>query len=440
MVIQNQAIGISFIKNKLMIMQKISTNFLLALSVITMLFSCREPIPVPEPELVCETIEENIVTTTTWTNRISDPDVPDYCVTKEIYIGEGAGLIIEPGVVVEFAQGAGINLAKAGITSGYLVAEGVESQKIVFTGKEKIPGFWRGIYVPYNSTDVRSVLDHCIVEYAGSEELGSFSAGFGYKAGVGVALASHGELGLISIKNTTIRHTNGKGYACKEEVGLNEFENNHFENNSEEAIYIGVNGFSKIDGNTTFQDNLVDGVSQALTYTTTQVIDDGFTHRWEALSGGHAYYIQRDVAIKTGGVEVTEGANIVISSAKKIRIDENGYLNAIGTSANPISFSGKTPGTPSWNSIHFLSNNTQNVMRFCNISEAGVGTINTHGANGAASIGIDYWAGKGGSLTITQSTISNGGGCGIFIDVDNVGNLDQSDNAFVSLAGADICN
>ncbi|NIP44560.1 MAG: right-handed parallel beta-helix repeat-containing protein, partial [Aliifodinibius sp.] len=54
-----------------------------------------------------------------------------------------AVLTIEPGVKVEFASGARMDIE----TTGTLVAVGTESDSIVFTGANQTAGFWDGIFV-----------------------------------------------------------------------------------------------------------------------------------------------------------------------------------------------------------------------------------------------------------------------------------------------------
>lgn len=383
--------------------------------------------------LPCEIISEDITTTRTLVDRNEDPSLPDYCITEQIIINEGAGLIIEPGVVIEFSQNAGIDVGR--LTNGYLTAEGTTDKPIVFTGATKTAGFWRGITVSYYSNDVRNVLNHCVVEYAGSEESSIHHA---FSAGVAVAQSTAGPTGRISIKNTTIQNNLGKGYFCKEN-GLNEFENNVFRNNSEHAIYIDVEEFSKMDENTVFESNGVDGVTQWIAGTRND-IRDGNTHIWKALSGGNAYHLNRQTRVDMGGVEIEPGVNVVMESNIQFVVLENGFLSAYGTSAQPITFRGTNPGTPSWNAIYFKSDHPNNYLDYCNISEAGVGIIENSVCVGTASIGLSYWFGDGGRVVVTNCNITNGGGCGIFTDMDNLANLTETGNSFVGLAGADVCN
>lgn len=257
-------------------MKKSILKFTTVLFLLGFLASCdreddRDPIPSS-----CQEITEDITQTRTLIDLNADPNVVDYCINSTISIKDGAGLIIEPGVVIEFGQNAGINIG-TGLSNGYISAEGTNAKPIRFTGNVKSAGFWRGLYVYYTSNDIRNTLDYCIVEYAGSEELQSPAGGLGYKAAIGVGTSSAGPIGLISIKNSIIQNNVGKGYACRQ-VGLNEFENNTFSNNTEEAVYLDIEGFSKMDGNTIFDSNGFDGVRQAVIAGLKDKINDGQVH------------------------------------------------------------------------------------------------------------------------------------------------------------------
>ncbi len=412
---------------------------MLSFSIVVSFFTaCEEGGDGPDtaPPRACETISEDIEVTTTLVDLNEDPAYPDYCITSKIHITDGAGLIIEPGVVIEFAEGAGIDLGLLGISKGYLIAEGTADRPIIFTGEAKIPGFWRGILVPFNSSDVRSKLDHCIIEYAGSGNLGN---GASFRAGLGVAKSTNGTRGLISLTNSIIRHTDGKGYACHDCSGLNEFGNNHFESNSQEAIYLNAYGFSKMDNNTTFLNNGTDGVSQT-TSVFSDRIDDDQVHTIQPLSGNNVYHVNKGIRLESGGLKILAGAKFVMADAQKVWIEAGTFLEAIGTSSNPIIFRGRLAGTPSWNAIYFKSFNTNNQLSYCDISEAGVGIIRNNTCHGTASIGLDYWFGTGANANINNCNITDGGGCGIFTDEDNAGNITQSGNTFLRLAGTDICN
>ncbi len=106
---------------------------------------------------------------TTWTAS-GNP----YNVTGNVLINTGITLTIEPGVTVKFDN------LKALQINGQLVAIGTNSNYITFTSSNSAPaaGDWGYIFFSDLSTDAvfdaqgnytsGSIMDHCIVEYAGS--------------------------------------------------------------------------------------------------------------------------------------------------------------------------------------------------------------------------------------------------------------------------------
>ncbi len=125
-----------------------------------------------------------ILTDTTWSAAGSP-----YLVTSSVLIGADSTLLIEPGVEVRIGAGLGITIGSAGFGPGTLVARGTASQPIVFTSDlqdSMVPaaGDWNAITFGDQAVDASftapggayvsgSVLEHCIVEYAGGGGTGS---------------------------------------------------------------------------------------------------------------------------------------------------------------------------------------------------------------------------------------------------------------------------
>jgi hypothetical protein len=92
--------------------------------------------------------------------------------TNSIQVMNGATLTIEPGVTVRFAQGTALAI------NGQLLVRGTAANPVRFTGTALTPGHWGFIKFEADSTDATyddngvytagSILQHAIVEYAGS--------------------------------------------------------------------------------------------------------------------------------------------------------------------------------------------------------------------------------------------------------------------------------
>ncbi len=394
------------------------------------MFACKKD--ETKTKLPCEEIGGLYKTNLTLVNRSTDPSVADYCVTKSINMIDGAGLIIEPGVVIEFSSGTNLQLGRYAdgcSGEGYIIAEGTKENPIVFTGKEKIPGYWNGIAIGCNSNDLRNIINNSIIEYAGST-----NNGYGLK----VSRSTSGESGIISLKNTTIKNTLGVGFlSTSSNDAIYEFSSNIFENNSKEAIKIHTQDFSHIDSETKFINNGTDGVVSGESVFGGK-IDGNENYVWHSLNGNAPFILNSKTYLVNGSLTIEPGATIILNDEIRFAIEGTASFKAIGTASNPITFKGRVAGTPSWKALYFVSPNVENELKYCNISEGGVGIIQSSSCNGTASVGLLSWFGDRGRVKVTQTTFSNGGGCGIFCSTPSY--INQSNNTFTNMVGADVCN
>jgi len=106
---------------------------------------------------------------TTWGNK---GDESTYIVTKDvrIYWDTNVKLTIEPGVEIRFEPEAGLFVSHDIYSRpGSLYAKGTELSPVRFTSNlsSPVPGSWKGIYFDTAAVGSESLLEHCIVEYAG---------------------------------------------------------------------------------------------------------------------------------------------------------------------------------------------------------------------------------------------------------------------------------
>ena len=89
-------------------------------------------------------------------------------------------LTIEPGAELRFNQNVRLNIGSTSGEPGALSAVGTADEPIIFTCNQETPapGDWYGIYLYDNNTDdddASTILEHCVVEYAGTKSLRCFS-------------------------------------------------------------------------------------------------------------------------------------------------------------------------------------------------------------------------------------------------------------------------
>lgn len=123
----------------------------------------------------------------------------DYLVRADILVRDDAHLILEPGVTLVFAEGAGISVFRARIT-----ARGTAEKPIIFTAQAKQPGFWKGIHL-VDTSSVENAFEHVTIEYGGSART--------FKGAEPANLMFDDYFGLVSatLNNVTTRFSGGAG-------------------------------------------------------------------------------------------------------------------------------------------------------------------------------------------------------------------------------------
>lgn len=122
------------------------------------------------PSLQAETyVAGNISEDTTWSVTESP-----YIVTGDISVAYGNSLVIEAGVTVRFQGTSALQVG------GTLIARGNEADKIIFT-RDSADSYWGYILFMNSSTDAAydgdgnytggSILEYCVVEYAGGSSV-----------------------------------------------------------------------------------------------------------------------------------------------------------------------------------------------------------------------------------------------------------------------------
>jgi uncharacterized repeat protein (TIGR01451 family) len=160
-----------------------------------------------------------ITSDTSWTLSNSP-----YIVVGDVLVNSGITLTIEPGVVVKFNSS---NLQ----INGTLIARGTSSDPIVFTSNKTAPvtGDWGYIYFGESSTDATydangnyiggSILEYCIVEYAG-----------------GMSVSDNGAVRMNNahpfINYCTIRNNKASGIRAWDVTGLIKITNSTINNNT----------------------------------------------------------------------------------------------------------------------------------------------------------------------------------------------------------------
>ncbi len=269
-------------------------------------------------------VSGTISVNTTWTLSGSP-----YVVTGDVKFSNSAHLTIEPEVKIKFEPNTAIIVGY--VYNGSLSAIGTEASPIVFTSNlaSPAPGSWKGIYFDSETNDLTTVLEHCIVEYAGQDYKASIMCEDSYPA----------------IRNCTVRYS--ATYPIRVRAKKMNLSGNTYTDNKKQGTLI--------EGGTINVDTTWGNKGDESTY------------------------------IVTGNVTFSDSAHLTIEPGVKIKFEPHtalilgygykGSLSAIGTEASPIVFTSNlaSPVPGSWKGIYFDSetNDLTTILEYCIVEYAG---------------------------------------------------------------------
>lgn len=332
-------------------------------------------------------VSGRISSDTTWTLAGSP-----YIVTGTINVYQSssavATLTIEPGVTVKFDTGTGINIGH--ITTSYrgaLDAQGTATDPISFTSSAQNPqpGDWRGIAFYYETDDIATRLDHCIVEYGGhttnanlyfdraSPSVINSIIRYSSANGVYISKASP-TIGDVGSGNT-ISDNGSNGIETYDKSSQPKIVDNELSNNSSYAMYIHPE-FDTVAGN--------NGIGNGVDAVGLQAgrIDQDITWRKNDLP----YCVVGDIGVyktsyTTATLTIEPGVIVKFSAGKGLTIAHlttsyKGALNAQGTAEAPIVFTSMaaSPQPGDWKGIafYYTTDATATILDHCIVEYGGL--------------------------------------------------------------------
>ncbi|GAB3559803.1 hypothetical protein GCM10027577_52890 [Spirosoma fluminis] len=360
------------------------------------------------------TINADITVQTVLEDRILNPALPDYIVTKSIAVKHQ--LTIKPGVVIAFERDVRFDITANG---GQLIAQGTTDQKIRFDGVNQTKGFWTGIMLFSGSS--ANVMEYVEVRNAGSQTLLDNK-----KAGLVLFKESQ-----LAVKNSLFAQNNGYGLFLAEGAQLREFSKNSFQSNAEAGILLSTDHVAKLDAASTFTDNNgrnvveINGDYIGQTGQHDEIIWGGFTDKTP-------YRMLNNVAVRSAW-KLNPGVTVELSRDVSIHINESGYLNAKGTDTQKIRFTGAENTLAYWKGILCLSPSIQNVIENAEILNAGSAPL---AAGNRANL-LLY--GDNVMMSVRKTLIGGSGGYGIYVGSGSDLNADAAtSNTFSRNAQADV--
>lgn len=349
----------------------------------------------------------SITSNTVYPDLFDNEDYPDYYAPKSIEIN--AGVTLEPGVIIE--SGADVRFRIIG-NSAFLNAEGTAAKNIIFRGMDKVKGSWKTLHLASN--DVNNKLNFVQILHAGSSEQS------GQKAALFIQSNTDTR---VSIKNTTIAHSDGYGlYVNGDSGNITEFSNNNFSHNSAAPIRFGAMNTYMLDKNSIFENNGIQAIELAGGTTT------DFNTSGTVVSAGLPYHVYSSFHLKAD-VTFESGVTCRFDKGMRMRINADAAIIAIAES-DPITFEGLVAAQGAWVGMTIESPSPLNNMD---------GVIIRHGGdvNGLGGNIHLFGSTPGSQLTIVNSIISDSETWGIHSSPGDA-NLTQSGNTFFNNKLGDI--
>jgi hypothetical protein len=346
-----------------------------------------------------QTISNDINADVVWENINPTIGQPDYIVSKSININ--AKLSIRPGVVVQVETDSELVVNP----DGKIVAVGTNDLHVIFTSTGAVNPDWKGITISSPSSE--NEFNYVELHYAGS----------GLNTGLSNLSASlaldGGNLAKLIIRNTQLNRGGGYGIYVENNASITIGDHIEISNHAGTAVAMPINQIGNLTVNNNFSGN--NG------YDAVEVIGSEIANQtevsWPGFEDNAIYYISGDLVIRSG-LEIQPGVNIEFAADKYMKIEGAGaYVNAEGTAAKRITFSGKSKVKGFWRGISISSASEMNNFNHVEIANAGSGFL-PNLTNTAASLGID-----GDNLSkvgITNSVITEGKGYGIYLEVGAV--------------------
>ncbi len=294
-----------------------------------------------------------------------------------------AGIVVRNGAVIE--------------------AVGTETNKIVFTGTSKTAGAWRGIFI--GSASVDNIMEHVDISYGGSTAMATYFD----KTNMVIDNAK------ITLRNVSFTGSAGYGIETRRSGSDFTLENSAFQDNADSDLLIHPTQISGIDNQTNFNGGDVE-VYKGDT-------DISGSETWSNLNNG-TYYVTGTITLNNS-VTIEPGALFEMDTDKKLIVSAGnnpGTIKAIGTSGDPIVFTGRSKAKGAWGGILVSSGSVENEMDHIIIEYGGGDDLATYMAAGNLGVYND------GYLSLSNAQVENSANYGVIVRESRSAQLNVGNN------------
>ncbi|ELZ29683.1 hypothetical protein C475_02001 [Halosimplex carlsbadense 2-9-1] len=274
----------------------------------------------------------------------------------------GAGTLrLRPGVVVEFASGAGLAFGEgsSGSDAPRLVTEGTANDPVVLRGQTDQRGFWRGIRLDDGATADSGTDDHSlagvVLEHAGS---GGWTGDPSSNAGLFVGNAG------VTVTDATFRKNANTSLLARNSDATLSVDGTAFES-STTGPRVHPDHVGAFASDTVVTGNDSDVVRLEAGSSTPAISTDQ-----TCADIGTPYHVTRTPHV-TGALTVEDGAEFEFESGAGLAV-HGGQLTVAGTEGDLVEFRGVASGAGSWRGIHVADGGgSTSVLEHAHVTDAG---------------------------------------------------------------------
>ncbi len=343
-------------------------------------------------------VTEDIV----WTDQADE--AIDYVVDGILSIRNGAVLSIEAGTVISFAEHAAIVLE-----DGKLITAGTSDLPVYLVGRQASSGWWNGLFARSDSASIE--LSHTEIRDTGSS----------YLLAPGPNAEEQGPSSVWMEKGRL--HLNDCGLYNSDGLGIYLHPNSRFDcirtsisSHEGKALDLSAHHLGFIDKASSFAGNLRNEIK----VTGSEVSEDAIWHRREA-----PYRFTSSTQIEAE-VVIEAGTQFIMSGASAIVVNE-GFLKAVGSADEPITFRGFSESAGHWKGIFYSTPSEENRLEHVEIKHAGNGSTQVRGGNpgfrGPCSLCLNS-----GKLSVKNSKVTDGASAGFKAYTGDVAGLEWAAN------------
>ncbi|AWR87172.1 hypothetical protein [Meiothermus taiwanensis] len=313
-------------------------------------------------------VSSNITTNTTWS---PNPAIDcDYLVTANREIEVRAALTIQAGTKVCFGANSGLKVME----TGSLNAVGSAANRIVFTGTTASRGFWKGL--AFRSNNPVNELSFAEVSFAGSND--SFCCDYFVSVNdiqAAVIVGSNAtSTATLKLSNSLIASSANYGLYVFGNGRLTVFSTNAFSDNTKAPVALPIIEAGKLDSGSNYSGaGLVANAVNAVQVNRISRSATNVNQTLRKLNVPYAMFLGDPNTEQEydGALTLEPGVRMEFESNTGIKIMPTGSLNAVGTAAEPIVFTGRVAAKGFWKGLAFRSNNPSNRLERVTVEYAG---------------------------------------------------------------------